>query len=216
VTVVGPGGVLFDPDTHEYRFDDRQLPSVTQILDMAGLIDRRWDDEAIRRGRAVHELVKQLESHPDGADAPYTAPPPEFAEFYGYLDAYRDFLHAVKPGPCVLLEAPLGDLTLGYAGTPDQVRPICGTLAVLDLKTGAAEPWHALQTAAYKELAVVELMRREWARGCNTVEEPEIRRYALYLEPTGRWKLQCHNDLDDWPVFKAALTVASWRRSRGR
>jgi hypothetical protein len=48
-------GLTYDDATHTYKLDGVVVPSVTQVLTAAGVIDNRWfTEEATHRGQLVH------------------------------------------------------------------------------------------------------------------------------------------------------------------
>jgi hypothetical protein len=178
------------------------VPSVTQVLGAVALIEDEWFSEQSReRGRFVHKAIFYEER--EGLDDASLDPRLE-----GYVRAYRAFVRDVRPGPCLLIETPLADPVLGYAGTPDQLRPINDRLAVVDHKSGGEAAWHPLQTAAY-----AYLMREHatiWPAGAAV---PVLDRYALYLHSNGQYRLVPHTDRRDFKVFQAALAVAHFKEN---
>ena len=55
----------FNEERHEYRFGDRVLPSVTQILDAVGIthfsmIPQDIRQRALHRGKCVHAALAQI------------------------------------------------------------------------------------------------------------------------------------------------------------
>jgi hypothetical protein len=68
---------------------------------------------------------------------------------------------------------------------------------LVDIKTGAPQPWHCLQLAAYRNGAGMKL-----------------RRAGLYLSPTS-YKFVQHAGAHDWDVFRAALVLFNWRKQCG-
>lgn len=203
-TPVGWPVLTFEPEGHVYRLHDAAtpaawgqiLPSVTQVLEAVGLVDDEWFTEDSRtRGRYVHRMIQFHER--EGLDESTVDP-----RLAGYLTAYRAFIRDMRPGPCLLLETPLADPTLRYAGTPDQVREIKNRLALIDHKSGGSAPWHRLQTAAYVDLV-----------GKHNGEFARIDRYALYLRRDGQYRLEQHTGRRDIKVFHAALAVAHWKES---
>lgn len=190
----------FDPEAHEYRLDGRVLVSVTQVLERAGLVDAAWfTEESRRRGTAVHAATHYL----DEGDLDIESVDPAIE---GYVLAYERFKREARFRPDII-EVPAYQSRWLYAGTPDrivlgggEVIPRC----VLDLKTGAPEPWHALQLAAYANL------------------QPEPFRFArlsLYLRDD--WSYRLHEwpraeYLSDLTVFLGALNVANWKGRHGR
>jgi hypothetical protein len=197
--------LVFEPETHVYRLGGRRVLSVTQVLTAAGLIDAEWFTEESRtRGSYVHKMIMYDER--EGLDERSVD-----ERLAGYLAAYRAFVRDLSPGPCMLLEQPLADPVLRYAGTPDQLRlrPMRGRLALIDHKSGAPFPWHRLQTAAYAYLI------REHAPLWNIEKEivPPLARYCLYLRPNGQYRLEEHSDRNDWKLFQAALAIAQFKEA---
>lgn len=121
----------FDEATHTYTVDGRRLPSVTEVARFCAYDYRStqpWLAEAAaRRGAAVHEACALMD---------YGEAPEETPEIAGYLTAYRRFLKDYRP-VWELIEYPMGDLLLGYAGTLDRFGTFPDDLPVLlDIKTG--------------------------------------------------------------------------------
>lgn len=183
-------------ETHRYWCaSGRELLGVTAILKTAGLIDDRWfTEDGTLRGSYAHLALQYLD---DGNLVESSVDP----ALQGYLDAYRQFLTDVSVGPVRLSETMLAHHMLGFAGTVDRVRDVRGRLAVIDFKTGAPQPWHRVQLAAYAVLVATAL------------QAPIVRRYGLYLRPDGTYTFIPYTDRSDWDVFKAALTVASFQRA---
>lgn len=208
MTVTTPLRLEFDTERHEYRLHDsatpvawgRLVPSVTQVLHAVRLIEEDFFTEESRlRGRYIHKAI-MLEERQGLDDASLDE------RLVGYLRAYRTFIRDVHPGPCLLIETPLADPVLGYAGTPDQLRPINDRLAVVDHKSGGEAAWHSLQTAAYGHLI----------RECATIwpaekAVPLLDRYALYLRANGQYRLVPHSDRRDFKTFQAALAVYQFK-----
>lgn len=121
----------FDEATHTYTVDGKRLPSVTEVARFCAYDYKSaqpWLAEAAaRRGTAVHEACALID---------YGEEPEETPEISGYLTAYRRFLKDYRPD-WKLIEYPMGDLTIGYAGTLDRFGILSnGLLVLLDIKTG--------------------------------------------------------------------------------
>lgn len=197
--------LTLEPD-HTYRLHTpdtpaswgRRLISVTQALHAAGLVEgEEWFTEESRiRGRYVHKAVMLEETV--GLDESSIDP-----AIQGYIDAYRRFKQDAHLGPCVFIETPLADPTLGLAGTPDQVRLLDSRLGLIDLKSGVRSATHALQTAAYVHLL-----------GLHNTEWRALPRFAVYLSVDGKYRLEEHRDRHDWRIFQAALTLIQFKETR--
>ena|SRR3990167_459452 len=182
----------FDPQTHTYTLDGRELISATGILRACGVIDGSWFNEAARaRGEAVHAAC-QFEAEGDLEESSLA---PEIAP---YLEQYKLAVAALgfKPTSC---EQPIYHKALLYACTPDQVGLVEGKLALLELKTGTMQPWTALQTAL-QSMAV-------WPEGFMSAN-----RYGLELRPDG-YKLSKFGEFSDFSMATAMVAVAKWKQA---
>lgn len=143
--------VRFDPERHIYTVDGEQLPSVTEVCRFCAYdykSDRPWLAEAAaRRGSAVHEACALID---------FGEEPEETPELAGYLKAYRRFLADCKPD-WELIEHPMGDASLGFAGTLDRYGTIDGVQTLLDIKTGTVHTAAvSAQLAGYRSLLFQE------------------------------------------------------------
>jgi hypothetical protein len=128
------------------------------------LKDARWNrtSAAAARGTDVHKAAESLA----------LGQQPEVAEdILPYVDQYRRFLEDFQP-EFLLAEAPVYNLTAGYAGTLDAVARIQGKAVVVDVKTTdkgpdarsrPPYPEVALQLTLYRNAELVGLLadRRE-------------------------------------------------------
>lgn len=160
--------------------------SVTQILGLAGRIDRQWfTPEAAERGECVHYYCEQIDRGHD--------PHPLPADWQGYAEAYLSFLYTVKPVWAVDgIEREVYHPVWQIAGRIDRIATdIFGHPGILDIKTGSKSPWHAHQLAAYN------------------VMHPTGTRWALYLSVSGRYQLRRHTEVYAYREF--LYDVARWR-----
>lgn len=96
-------------------------------------------DSAKSRGTDVHAGIEAMIAGYDFAPSPETMP---------YWFGWSRFL--VKEKPEILFsEQTVINLTAGYGGTFDLDATVRGQRALIDVKTGAPKPAHALQLAAY-------------------------------------------------------------------
>lgn len=197
-------GLVFDVASHTYRVGDRELPSVTRILQDAGLADfsKPWFTEERReRGQLVHAAIaldNEGELDEDSLDP----------VLYGYVEGWRRYLHEVG-GVVEHFEQPVYDEASGYAGTLDAIvcePPAKGTVprrTVLDVKPGLY-PSVGPQTAAYLRCA-----RRLY-------DTPVLfNRAALILPGDGTYTREPLTDVDDELVFLAATRLWHWRTTHG-
>jgi hypothetical protein len=186
--------LTLDKETHVYTLGDRRMPSVTEILKGAGLVDDQWFTDAGRwRGSAVHSACwydDQNDLDEDGLDD----------RLKPYLAAYRKFKAETGFVPTAI-EEPLHHALLGYAGTPDRIGELSGgRLCLPDLKSGASSRVTRYQTAAYA--------------GCL----PSPRKYVrmeVRLKDNGKYTLQIFEPKDfehDFRKFQSMIDVFLLRK----
>ena len=182
----------FNARTHCYTVAGRPVPSVTEVL--APLCDFRGVPAYVLRsaaafGTAVHKACEldDLGLLDEGALD---------AQLAGPLQAWRTFCkeHSAR---WKLVEAPLFQADLGYAGTVDRFGVVDGVDAVVDLKTTTRlSPSVGPQLAAYAR-AIADAT-------------PRTRRLAVQLRADGRYHLREYCSTTDWAVFASLLTLRSF------
>ncbi len=199
MSAVQSPALQFDEASHTYTLGARQLPSVTQILDV---LDSEWKDyvdpvaleEAKIRGRHIHRMV-ELDVRGD-LDEATVAP-----SYQGYLRQWRKFLAETQYKPLVAEQQVYHD-EHGYAGTLDQVGMMGSQFLLLDLKTGVIPRTVGLQTAAY--LVAGQRLQRVPFRA---------QRAVLQLrEDTYRFKAIDSQLSIDMADFTAAIRIYHWRQ----
>ena len=203
--------LTYDDATHIYKIDGERVPSITQVLGASNIQDDAyWSEESAERGRRVHKAIEldikdrlrpvdDLDSHTKGC-----------------LLSWWKF-RGDNPGEVVATETKLCDPVLRFAGRMDILYQWEGELCsgsrfgVIDIKTGQAQDWHALQTAAQVRLVLAN-QERVFGYPSNI---RSLRRTTLYLNKTG-YKVSVHTDPNDWAVFQSALTLAHWRNTNGK
>ena len=200
-----PSGLAFDEAEHRYFLDGVELPSVTQVLALAGLTD--WShvaEWARERGSLVHKAIHlELTTGLDWSSV--------HESFHPYISAELQAIEDLG-AEVVFSELRVFSRIYGYAGTLDRVvrlpRGASSVLAEWDTKTGPVIDAYALQTAAYAE-ALHEMELPELAG--ERIKE----RYALRLKSDGTYQLEPFTDRQDIVNFHAAVRVANWKRSKG-
>jgi hypothetical protein len=96
------------------------------------------------------------------------------------------------------VEKIVNNRTYGYVGMLDVTGRIGSELWLIDRKTGTAQSWSQLQTAAY-EACLPERHRR----------------FVVELDSEGKYRLIEHKDRSDIKVFLAALAVSTWKKNKG-
>lgn len=175
---------------HVYRADGRVVPGVTGIIRAAGLMDAHgWNEYARARGSAAHKAVELYEQ--DDLDMasldPVIAP---------YLDAWIAFKNQTG-FKSETQEQLVFHPAYQYAGTLDMTGHIPGATVLVDIKTGAYQPWWALQTAAY-----------------NAVVKRRLR-LSVELRNDGTYRMTEHTDKRDFQRFLACLTIAGTKSDWG-
>jgi len=182
--------IQFDEAAHSYTVNGVRYSSVTEILAEMGLIDTTWFTEYGRdRGKLVHRIIQWHlagELDEDSID-PALRP---------YFDAFLKF-EADSKFVAEVVERPFASETYRFAGTPDLIGCLNGHNAIIDIKTGAPQPWTALQLAGYEVL----------------VKHPSMERFSLQLTDEGKYKLTHHKDRADRGVFLSALALHLWKRN---
>lgn len=213
--------------TAEYAVNEREgwLPLAERDPEAAYELLRkcrfRSSGKAKDRGTSLHDYAEQraLGVTPDV--------PEGLEEYVVHIDR---FLDEHKP-KFLLAEAPVYNLTLGYAGTLDAVVEIDGKTCVLDMKTTdklpdarSRPPYSdiALQLVAYARAEQVGLtppqQRQYYGRRYYVVTDdipmepmPKVDgALALVISPVDYRLLAVRIDDEVWQGFKAAREVARW------
>lgn len=170
----------FNPELHEYTWNDVVKPSVTQIIGKAlpnDEISRFYTPKSRIRGTAVHKAVELLCA--DNLDEASL-----HEEIKPYIDAYKLFAFSTGFMPYMTeqrLYSPYGD----FAGQIDMVGFYLDKLVVMDIKTGVYKKTaHSLQCSAYKEL---------W--NFNYPADLIYDTYVLQLQPKGKFKVFQNDNL---------------------
>src|SRR5262245_12733032 len=142
-------GLQFDAASHTYTLDGEILPSVTQILQSAGLVDysrvpRDVLQAAMDRGTRVHLACQFLD---EGDLDPASIGLSDM----GYVSAYEKFKRETGFVP-ELIEHRVHHSELRFAGTLDRVGTFSGGhyRLLIDIKTGDPTPAAFVQLAAYQ------------------------------------------------------------------
>ena len=71
-------------------------------------------------------------------------------------------------------------------------------LLLVDIKTGAVEPWAGIQLAGY---------------GMTAPDYYGIERYAVQLKDDGKYKLTQFKDMNDFGIWRAAVSCYHWKNN---
>lgn len=196
-----PGKLLFDEVKHQYTLDGVILPSVTQVLAGAGLIDlsgipaerleaARLFGIAAHRATALSDKKTLDEKKLDIHLQPYLAGWKLFCQEYGFVPKY--------------IEVPMCSQKYRVAGTPDRIGNwrIDDCLIIPDIKTGfELSPANGIQLAGY-ELIVKEEIK----------PKVRIKRLSVLLNNEGTYKIKQHKDKSDINIFMAALSIYNFKK----
>lgn len=191
--------IRLDPVEHRYFLEDgREVPGFSAICkDLGVTAENRFYSEFGRdRGTSVHLWARFLAEGSTPADEPDE-------RIAGYVFAFKKFLSESRfhfEGG----EHPVFHPGLFFACSPDLYGNMSGARCVIDIKTGAALPVHAAQTAAQK-----------LALSANGIQCRD--RYGLYLKD-GDYRLEAHADKADedrWKVIVAAYHAKRWYTKGG-
>jgi hypothetical protein len=183
---------------HQYSEDGVVIPSVTQCMQLAGLSDVSHIpyhvlETARARGEAVHQATELLDKDDLDLDS-------LDSQMVGYVLAYQKAKQEMGFTVRGIEQRGLGeyeDLRFGYC--IDRVVELGDQLAILDLKTASRKQYEwDIQLAAYADGSRIDAVR-----------------IVLHLAKDGSYKAIPCNDINDFKVWRSALTVAHWRLAHG-
>jgi hypothetical protein len=167
----------FDAELHEYfnLATGDVFPHITGLLEADGLIDDRWyNEESCERGTAVHDLTAEYDLgvvDVANCDSPYR----------GYVLAHIEAMRIIRP-EFTHVEVPVVHPVYKFGGRPDRGGKLYKLRSVLEVKTGAADKAHQVQTALQAILMSAEL----------NLPPEAIARFCIYLKPSGKARLVEH------------------------
>jgi len=190
-----PPDFRFDSTDHSYWIGERQLPSVTTILEDLGIIGNAYyTQESAERGRLLHEYL----ADEDRSDTDPIRHGP--GETIAWSKAAREDHHWA----CLEIETPRYHPLGSYAGTPDRVmrdldeprfKPF-----VVEIKTGAPCRWHQLQAAGYGSLF-----------------DPPLEFVVVHLRDDGTYRyagLTLYEQMQARETWEHCLGVYLWKRAK--
>lgn len=190
------------------RYTDKmgvRLPSVTEVLALAGLVDLGGIpidllEKGAARGRIVHHVTAELDHMTAEVDRRKRLLGHE--EYLPYFDAWAKFRSDTGFVP-ERIETSLVSHRFRFAGTFDRFgAESLGRKVLLDVKTSIVPAsWWALQLAGYHVLAEEEALA--YGKPLGPVE-----RWSVQLGSDGRYALQRYRSPSDRSDFLAALRVA--------
>jgi len=173
----------FDAASHEYLDLETGavLPHITGMLQRTGWIDDTWyTEESSERGTAVHRLTADYDLGALDVESCVS-------QYRGYLLGHVKAMHILRPD-VVAVEEPIINPIEKWGGRPDRIIIVRGLRGVLEIKTGAPERSHQVQTALQAILEGFE---------CG-IPPAGLQRQALYLKGNGTFRLIEHTDRRDF------------------
>ena len=189
--------LTFDEDLHKYTDGNGlTIPSVTQIMKTAGLVNLDWIPVEILEakadlGKKVHSATELYDRNDLNFDALHPA-------LMSYLNGWIKFRKDFKFEPTEI-EMQLLHTVYRYAGRIDRVGLMGSDLTLLDIKSGTKQKTHAIQTAGY------ELLYNQNKKGIDLIK----RRLVVYLSPDS-YEVEEHKNKNDKSIFLAALTITNY------
>lgn len=178
----------FDEQTHTYTLGGKTVPSVTEIVGILtaksmSALPPMMLDNAARRGTRVHEVCELID---------YGIPLEDIGiepDIVGYVTAYLKFKRDYRP-QWQLIEQPVFNAVLGYAGRLDRFGTIDGKETIVDIKTTASSnklnkiSW-SVQTEGYK----------------YAIRKLDAGRMIVQLKPNGNYTAYNCDDIDSkWHI----------------
>jgi len=202
--------LTFDAARHEYRVDGELKPSVTQLLEGAGLV---VDYSAIpaatllrARQRGIH--VDACCDLLDAEDLEWSTVHPDAVP---YVQAWARFKVAEGYEP-VASQVQLYHPEYGYAGTADTVGTVGRRWVLVDRKaTVKVAASYGCQLAGY---TLPGLECAEAGGELAPVPWPPPARAVVQLRPDGSYRVVPYEAPDDVAAFLAALALYQWRGAR--
>lgn len=173
----------FDALDHEYIDvgTGQVMPHITGMLDTTGWVDDTWfTEESSLRGQAVHRLTAE---HDLGAlDVPSCQ-----SRYRPYLLAHVAVCAIAKP-EWEAVEEPLVHPVHRFGGRPDRRLKVWSLRGVWEVKAAIPQRSHQIQTALQAILAAPVMGLPPFA----------VKRFAEYLKPNGKFKIEEHKDARDF------------------
>lgn len=194
---------IFVPETHAYLLDGKQVPSVTQVLNTVGMvcyehIPKEVLDHKAQIGTAAHAACHYLDE--GDLDASTLD-----AEVEPYVAAWQRFRRETDFMPELIEHRGVAKVDgMQYGYTLDRAGVLRGRACLIEIKcTAGVEMSWGPQLAAY------EMALREQ-------DHKTRQRVVVHLRPNRTYQLIPYSSVMDYQVFKWALGIVHWERSKGK
>jgi hypothetical protein len=201
MTVIQNKILTFNQEKHEYKEDGVIIPSVTQCIQKAGLIDLSFVEKELLEyksdvGTKIH---KTTELYDQGNLDEATLHP----LLAGFLQAWKKFIKDYQFIP-MHIELKRVHPLYKYAGMIDRIGTIIDgkTITQIDIKTGVHHHSYAIQSGGYTELYNYGKPKKEQIK----------RRLTVYLREDGMYEVKEYKSPNDIRIFLAALTITNYLR----
>ena len=204
-------GCTFDESTHSYALDGRTVPSVTRILDHAGLVSydmvRR---EILERKSTIGTLVHLATKFHDKGTLDWSSLD-KFTK--GRTEAWAQFRKDKKFVPRVIEEQFIAMVNgMTYGMTVDREGLLDHKPCIVEIKTSAkVEKWFRIQTAGY----ALGLPDPEGIGGSPHHLFTRRRRFVVQLFDDGDYYAEEYKDPQDAAIFISSLHVTNWKLANG-
>jgi len=208
-----PEILQFDSAAHSYVVDGNRVPSVTELLEAAGVSpDYSKVNPAVlqhARQRGIHvDLACDLD---DADDLDWSSVHPDAVP---YIQAWQSFKADYDYRP-IASQVILYHPAYHYAGTTDTVGELDGMVTVVERKaTARMAASYALQTAGYTAEGLWtcppgggRLSPLDWGTPA---------RIGVHLQRNGRYELVPYDDPGDHAAWLGIVALARWRKANGK
>lgn len=207
-----PRVLAFEPADHSYWVDGVLRPSVTQLLEDAGLtpdyslVPAATLQHARERGIHIDACCDLV----DADDLDWRSVHPEAVPYVEAWMAFREYEGFTPLASQVMLYHP----TYGYAGTTDVVGVLPGARpAIVERKaTAKMAATYALQTAGYAQEGMWYAPPGGGVLAPVPWERPV--RLGVHLKRDGRYALVPYDDPEDLAAFLGVIALGRWRGAR--
>lgn len=189
--------ITFEEAGHIYRVNGAVVPSVTQVMQAAGMMDwtKNIHEYFAERGTRVHQACHIFDTAGLDMDSVDDRIKP-------YVNAYIQFRADTK-AKVVASEKVMYSPKLNVCGTLDKLLAWDGKLRLIDLKCSQLPVTAEVQLAAYENI---------YKEDATRPEIDEVR--ALVLKEDGKYSLSKPlKTKNGFRVFQAALTITKWKET---
>ena len=187
--------LTFEEEGHVYKYRNKVVDSVTQILSKAGLSGNPFYTLAsAERGKAVHLMTALYDRGLLDED--------ELPDWMrGYLESWKQFL-ATAPVIIIDIEKFVFHAKAKYAGTVDRTAYWESVPAIIDIKSGVYERWHELQLWGYGDT--------DYRRDLK-----HLILIGVYLKSSGGFpKIKHADNIENLYDWRAAIRIARWKEKK--